>query len=268
MFGSLVSRDGVTGRLVRRFRCTAGRLGATGFNLVFPGRCERCEVELDGIDDGVLLCDDCRLLLGPKAWPGCPRCGAADGTNADPDFGCDVCRGKRYWFDRVTPLGGYHQGLRDVVLQMKHAAHDSLSRAMGRLLALRRRGPLTDLRLDLIVPIPMYWSRRVTRGTNSPEILATAIGQSLGVRVDSRVLSRCRNTLLHNELSQQMRFRNVRGAFRLSPGRLEKGSRILLVDDVLTTGATCSEAASVLKKAGAEMVAVAVIARTEGRQAT
>ena len=65
-----------------------------------------------------------------------------------------------------------------------------------------------------------------------------------------------------------MRFRNVRGAFRVRPRRYDKGSRILLVDDVLTTGATCSEAASMLKKAGAKTVAVAVIARTEGQHAT
>ncbi len=243
-------------------------MAAAGLNLVFPARCEWCQVEMDAVEEGLPLCDDCRLLLGPKSWPGCPRCGAYGKADADPVLGCDVCRGKRHWFDGVTPLGGYHEKLRGVVLRMKHATRDSLSQAMGRLLVFRRHESLAGLRPDLIVPIPMYWSRRLWRGTNSAEIVAATLGRCLGVRVDGRVLSFCRKTLPQNELPPTMRFRNVRGAFRVRPRRYDKGSRILLVDDVLTTGATCSEAAAVLKKAGAKTVAVAVIARTEGQHAT
>ncbi|HUT13621.1 MAG TPA: phosphoribosyltransferase family protein [Thermoguttaceae bacterium] len=150
---------------------------------------------------------------------------------------------------------------------MKRPAHDSLSAAMGRLLAALREEQFAQLNLDLVVPVPMYWMRLARRGTNSPEILSQCLGQHLGVPV-RRVLSRRRNTLPQADLSPRDRFRNVRGAFCVRKGRRLGGRRILLVDDILTTGATCSEAARVLKEAGAELVAAAVIARAQGPNTT
>lgn len=151
---------------------------------------------------------------------------------------------------------------------MKRPSQESLSAAMGRLLALRRRSQLAGLRADLIVPVPMFWSRRLGRGTNSPDIMAGALGRCLGMPLGRRVLSRRRNTLPQASLSPKERFQNVRGAFRARAGYRLDGLRVLLVDDILTTGATCSEAAKMLKQAGATMVAAAVIARAQGTDVT
>ncbi len=144
---------------------------------------------------------------------------------------------------------------------MKHPRNDSLALAMGRLLHQTRMDELTGLQADLIIPIPMYWFRRLRRGTNSAEVLARCLGQKLGIPVHSRLLVRCRNTLPQSGLPPSRRFRNVRGGFRVRRTHRLKHARVLLVDDVLTTGATASEVARVLKKAGASMVAVAVVAR-------
>ena len=233
-------------------------------NLLFPPRCANCDADLPDGDGDVRLCADCRLLLAPEVWPCCSACGAA-GRLAES---CPWCRKMRLRFDAVVPLGGYHQGLRDVVLRMKRPAHRTLSAAMGRLLAERRGKLLADFRPDVIVPIPMFWARRLVRGANNPEILAARLGRHLRVPVRLRLLVRRRNTSPQMNLSPSARFKNVRGAFAVSSKSGLQDARVLLVDDTLTTGATCSEAAKMLKRAGAAAVACAVIARAQGAVAT
>jgi ComF family protein len=144
---------------------------------------------------------------------------------------------------------------------MKKPKHDMLSAAFGRLLAERRRELLLEIRPDIIVPIPMHWIRRLGRGKNNPEMIASCLAKPLRIPVRRGILVQCRNTPPQTGLPLSKRFQNVRGAFRVRRPNAVKGARVLLVDDVLTTGATCSEAAKMLKKAGAALVAVAVIAR-------
>ncbi len=266
MLDSLIENNGPTARLVYHLR---RRVAAAGVDLLYPPRCACCDSELMGNHDELLLCTDCCRSLGPETRPCCPFCGAAGAVDGVPPERCWLCRKTRLKFDKVVPLGDYHVAeLHDVVLRMKRPVHESLSAAMGRLLARRRRQQLAELRPDLIVPVPMYWTRRLDRGTNSPEILARELGRTLGIAVRRRVLWRCRNTLPQAGLPPGQRFQNVRGAFRVRSGRRLRGARVLLVDDILTTGATCSEAAKVLKKAGAAMVAVAVVARAQGPNTT
>ncbi len=255
------------GSTVRPLRQMAGRLAYGGMNLLFPPRCARCEDELSdelsGDGGGLMLCERCRGELGPSRGICCPTCGAAGQPND-----CVHCRRFPPKFDAGVSLGIYRDGLRDVVLRMKRPAEQSLAAAMGKLLVQRRHAELVQLEADRIVPIPMYWVRRIRRGTNSPEIVAGAIGRHLGLPVGRRMLVRRRNTKPQADLRPQERFQNVRGAFQVRrPSRLG-GARILLVDDILTTGATCSEAARMLKRAGASSVAAVVIARAEGPAAT
>ena len=167
-------------------------------------------------------------------------------------------------FDAVVALGAYRNELRHAVLRMKQPEGDPLSGAVAGLLWVRRSAELTRLAADLIVPIPMHWARRFQRGTNSPERVAAVLGRRLKRPVAYRLLRWRRKTKLQSELSPKERFRNVRDAFRTARGRRVEGARILLIDDVLTTGATCSEAARTLKLAGASMVGAAVVARAEG----
>ena len=110
----------------------------------------------------------------------------------------------------------------------------------------------------------MYWTRRLFRGTNSPEILARHLARHLGIPLAGGMLIRCRNTLPQAHLPPGKRFQNVLGAFRLGAPYDLRGAKVVLVDDILTTGATCSEAAKVFKRAGAAMVVAAVVARAEG----
>ena len=247
-----------------RLRRWLARWCRTAVNLIFPPRCAYCDLDLGEPHDALLLCQACREKLGPEQWPCCRRCGAAIPADCPPPERCGLCRSARLHFDTVVPLAEYQEDLRSAILRMKRPPGESLSKAMGQLLARRRGQRLAELEPDVIAPIPMHWARRLKRGTNSPEILAGCLAQRLGVPLEAHLLVRRRNTKPQPGLRPPQRFANLKGAFRTSKGYDFRGVRVLLVDDVLTTGATCSEAAHVLKQAGAAWVAAAVLARAEG----
>jgi ComF family protein len=176
-----------------------------------------------------------------------------------------MCLHTPFHFETVVSLGGYRGELRRAILAMKRPSNEPLAVALGQLLLARREHELKACNLDLVLPIPMYWRRRLVRKTNGPDRLAAELGRGLGLPVLARVLRRCRNTLPQKNLVPRERFRNVRGAFRLAGRRSGlTGRRVALVDDVMTTGATADEAARLLKRAGAATVVVVVLARAEG----
>ena len=235
-----------------------------GGNLVVPPRCAHCDTGLPDARNGLMLCGDCQSELGPEDWVSCKGCGTAALTGEPPPDSCGRCRSADLKFDGVIPLGSYQDGLRKAVLRMKRASERPLSVAMGRLFCIRHGDRIVELQPDAILPIPMYWGREVLRGINNPSVLACTISQQLGLPLADRLVKRWRNTLPQANLRPRQRFRNVRGAFVLEAGYDLDGHRLLLVDDILTTGATCSEVAGLLKRAGATTVGAAVMARAEG----
>jgi len=252
--------------MARRWQQRVARWGATATRLLFPPRCVSCDADLLEAEDGLLLCDGCQKELAPREWFGCPRCGAACPPSlASPD--CHRCRGLRLHFDAVVPLGSYHGLLRDSVLKMKRAWGEPLSMTIAHYLVRRRAVQIACLQPSVVVPIPMHWRRRWAQHTNSPDLLAERLARFLQVPLLDRALRRRRNTVPQKGLPRRDRFKNVRDAFGMAPECDLRGARVLLVDDVLTTGATCSEAAGLLKdRGGAEAVVVAVVARAEGDQ--
>jgi ComF family protein len=233
--------------------------------LVFPPRCAYCDRDLpeDWPDDA--FCGPCLRRLAPTGWNPCPRCGANAPPDASATVSCPQCRGMKPRFNAAVALGGYHGGLRRAILRMKRPANEPLTLAVGRLLAQRRREQLTAFAADLIVPVPMFWRRRLRRGVNCPDVLAECLGAALDLPVSRGALVRWRSTLPQHGLTPAGRRRNVRRAFRVRHKQSITGARVLLVDDVLTTGATCDEAARTLRRAGAALVAVAVVARAGDR---
>ena len=123
-----------------------------------------------------------------------------------------------------------------------------------------------DAGFDLIVPMPLHWFKQWQRGFNQAELLASEIGRKWNTPV-KRIVRRQRVTAPQAGLTNAKRRLNVRGAFRIARGRRLDGLRILLVDDVVTTGATASACARVLKRAGAAHVSLLALARTDRRTA-
>lgn len=249
-----------------RWRTLVTRVATAGCDLLFPPQCAQCGQEIEHGGATPPFCDTCTTKLGPPVWRGCRCCGSAVPEGEEKPNDCAQCRGAKLRFDAVVPLGLYRDELREAVLKMKRPSHDALALAIAKLLIERRRDELSDLNADLIVPIPMFWRRRFRRGQNSPQIVARSLSRALDVPLGRRTLARSRNTTPQAGLTPTRRFANVAGAFRVRHPSAIRDARILLVDDILTTGATCSEAAKMLKQAGAAWVGVAIIARAEGKR--
>jgi len=132
--------------------------------------------------------------------------------------------------------------------------------ALGRLLAHVRKKEIDLFQPDLIIATPMHWLRRLTRGVNGPDAVANSVAKYLGLPKANRAIIRFRPTAQQVNLSQTQRLKNITSAFRLRKKNIA-GKRILLIDDVMTTGATCNEVAKVLRFHGASDVAVGVVAR-------
>jgi ComF family protein len=147
---------------------------------------------------------------------------------------------------------------------MKWPGAEPIMEAMGELLCDRRGEQIRALASSLVVPIPMHWRRRWVRKTNGPDILGGKVARLLRIPCRTRLLKLNRNIKPQKGLRLRDRRKNLAGAFRVRRGYDIRDARVLLIDDVLTTGATCDAAAKTLKEAGAASVVVAVLARTVG----
>lgn len=234
------------------------RNGAT--QLLYPGSCWMCGQMLEA---GVIgFCPICRQALTSDPHPTCPRCSSSVGPHVAVTGGCQRCRGTSYSFDESLRLGPYEGLLRDAILRMKDWQGEGLAEMLGALWAehvapaLRAKGP------DVVVPVPLHWTRRWSRGFNQSHVLAQALAAALGVPCQARLLRRIRRTGSQTSLAGDERRKNPRGAFRAhrSQSLSLSGKTVLLVDDVLTTGTTASEAARALRSGRPAKIIVAVLA--------
>lgn len=239
----------------QRWRDEAVRWAGHGADLLFPPRCLWCRSEDAPLCGG--LCAPCvRSLVEDR--PRCPRCGVPAETA--PPGGCGRCRDGRPAWDGILLLGGYADDLREAILRIKRPGAEHLARAIAGLLADRRRPALDAIGVEAVVPVPMHWWRRACRGTSNADEVARAIAGRIGAPVVP-ALVRARATRRQNELPPEDRGDNVAGAFRAR--RAVAGRRVLLVDDVVTTGTTLAACCLALREAGAAAVHVAALARAD-----
>ena len=180
------------------------------------------------------------------------------------DGKCAGCRDQKYGFSAVRSLGLYESDVREAVLKVKHHEWEHLAMALGqRLGAIIAEVPFPKPP-ELVVPIPMHWLRRLFRGTSAAETLARSLATAICLPFAGDLL-RCRRMMKkQSTLIGAERQLNVKGAFAASRSYNISGARILLVDDVITTGATCDSAARVLLAAGAAAVYAVSVARGTG----
>lgn len=230
-------------------------------DVLFPNVCSYCDVDLD-VEVTRRICDACLPRLSESPTHRCPKC-AARCAETFQSGECPWCRGRDFRFDGAYALGHYAENVRDAILRLKHPRQDALATAMARLLIERYAEQWEATEFDLVVPIPMHWFRRAIQGHNGPDLTATLVAKRLGIVDYPRLLVRRRRTRPQAGLTPPQRRDNVHNAFALRNGYRVEGAKVLLIDDILTTGATCSEAARTLKRAGATTVAVAVLGRAQ-----
>jgi ComF family protein len=241
----------------------AGRgLGEGLVQLVYPAHCLTCGRPLAA--EGDPFCGPCRGELFADPVPCCPRCAATVGPFGVVDGRCGRCRAEDFGFAAALRLGPYDGLLRRVILRLKDRRGEGLAELVGEKWAGHAADRFASLGADVVVPVPLHFWRRLRRGYNQSAALAGAISGRLGLPCPRGWLRRVRNTPRQSAQTAAGRRENVRGAFAVRPGAPVRGRVVLLVDDVMTTGATAGEAARVLRAAGAARVVVAVLARAEG----
>jgi ComF family protein len=246
----------------------AARDMASGLlHLIFPTPCETCRRPLD-LGRRSALCGRCWDALERMPEKGCHRCGwpfpdEATAQGAERPL-CARCRETRDDFELArAPLLYREDGIaRQAILLCKHGGRLGLLRHLARLLAAEAPAYLAVRDWSALVPVPLYWTRRWRRGFNQAEVLARSVGRHHGLPVLTRALVRVRATP-PQQGNAEARRQNVCDAFRTRRGALIEGRRLLLVDDVFTTGATANACAHALLESGAAAVGVLTLARVE-----
>jgi ComF family protein len=232
------------------------RLGRAVVDGVLPPRCLACGTIVDEPD---ALCSSCWAGMRFFAPPWCAVCGLPFPHPMGEEAVCADCARQKPSWDRARAVMRYDKHSRHLVLALKHGDRTHVARALGRWMG--RAGAELLEGADMIMPVPLHWTRLFTRRYNQAGLLAHAVRAAGGPPVMADWLVRRRRTSSQGRLGPVARVRNVRGAFAVRRGCDVKGKRIVLVDDVLTTGATVEECARVLRRGGAAFIGVLTLSR-------
>ncbi len=223
---------------------------------LLPERCLRCGAL---VGKGGALCAACWDSVGFISPPLCDRCGSPFDIGAGEGLLCAACIARPPEYDRARAVFRYDDASRRLVLRFKHADRTGAARHFARWMVRAGADLLADA--DVIAPVPLHWWRLWRRRYNQAAMLGMAVAQTSGRPCVPDALIRVRATPSQGTMGRGQRRRNVRGAFRLARPAAVEGCRILLIDDVLTSGATAEECVRVLRKGGAAAVDVLALAR-------
>jgi competence protein ComFC len=273
--------------MVWAFRETTARcqsflaeLGDSALELVLPFCCRAC---FEPLQSNVDFCEDCeRTFRDAEAimLDACQRCARPKsrlvvvGKGPDADriptplnaLPCHHCQKESYEFDEVVVLWPYQDRLCEIVVASKYSSRVALADAIGKRLGMKVVGAMGECRPDFVVNVPSHLTRQAVRGGTSTQAIAMGVARILDVRY-REILKMTRRVEKQAWLDDHQRVENVRDAFAVKRRFAFRGlpdltdRHILLVDDVLTTGATASEVSRILRAGGARRVTLAVVAR-------
>jgi len=225
-------------------------------DVLFPPRCLKCG---GSVARSGALCSACWSGITFIAPPFCATCGLPFDYDAGPDALCGPCSAEAPPFDRARAVFVYDDDSRDLVLTFKHADRTQAAPAFAEWLA--RAGDDLLAEAELIAPVPLHRRRLFARRYNQSGLLARNLARQAPGRFAPDLLVRRRATPYQRRMNAAARRRNVRGAFTVRLPAAVEGRRVLLIDDVYTTGATVAECTRTLTRAGAKAVDVLTLAR-------
>jgi ComF family protein len=234
------------------------RLARLVIDALLPPLCLSCGAE---VAEPGSLCPSCWSAMAFLGDPCCACCGLPFEFDLGEDAVCGECARQRPRYSRARAVFRYDESSRGLILRFKHGDRLEGAGAFARWMA-RSGGPILA-QADLLVPVPLHRWRLLSRRYNQAALLANAIGRLSGVAVEPGMLIRARRTPPQGHLGHDARARNVAGAFKVEERYRAglSGRRVVLVDDVMTSGATVNECARVLLNAGAAEVGVLTLGR-------
>ncbi|MGE5612290.1 MAG: ComF family protein [Bacillota bacterium] len=243
-----------------------GRLAGRVLDVLYPGVCAVCRRFCDGAGP---LCDACQDRMRQIiSEPACERCAKPIVQQGAP---CPWCLGRgMYPFERIERLAKYQEPLSSLIQQMKYEGKWPLGEVLAEWLLKRERVRAVLEGADCVLAVPLHWRRQFVRGYNQAEVVARYLANERKIKRVGGV-KRVRDTETQTQLhSRQARYANVRGAFSLIDGRAVQGKRVVVVDDVMTSGATLQAVGRALLKAkpAAIYAIVLAVADPKGRDFT
>lgn len=221
-------------------------------DLIYPPHCLICRAAGE-----TYLCASCIEKIDLIKPPFCRKCGGPCES-----FHCEDCREREYHFECARSAAIYEGVLREAIHALKYRNYIAVAEPLAEIMAESFRDTGLAGRADIVIPIPIHASRMIHRGFNQSEELARGFAKRLHLPMEPRVLRKSKKTKRQVELPLDLRVSNVQGAFTAANPERIRGKRILLIDDVFTTGSTLDEAAKVLLNSGASTISAYTLAKS------
>ncbi|WP_058485998.1 ComF family protein [Defluviitalea phaphyphila] len=221
-------------------------------NIIYPPKCIFCNTIIP-IQKEKGICDDCKKSLPFIKEKVCQKCGKPI-DNIEERNTCFDCIKYPPIYDKGWALLVYEGIVRDMIYRFKYGGHKEYAVYLGVLMANKIKNENIKEKFDLIIPIPMHLKKKRIRGYNQSEELAKIISKQLKIPIDITILTRIKETKPQSGLSITQRKNNLKKAFKIKQNTDLKGKKILLIDDIYTTGSTINTCANILKKKGVKKV--------------
>ncbi|MBQ9062330.1 MAG: ComF family protein [Eubacterium sp.] len=221
--------------------------------ILYPGRCVLCDSILEKSAD--MVCRDCRPLVQFIGEPRCCRCGRP--LETDTEAYCENCKIHPRLFEKGFAPFVYDGAVKEALMRLKYGHRAENARFFGKAMYVCGKQFLAETAPQAVVPVPIHRERKMRRGYNQAELLAESLADLTGIPVIKDRILRVRGTAPQKELGVRQRRKNLAGAFRIA-GTAGRDrifpARVLIVDDIYTTGSTIDTIAALLLRAGAETV--------------
>jgi len=223
-----------------------------GIEIIYPATCPICSQVLDKkINKKVYICEKCREQLSYIESPRCLKCGKPV-DNAETEF-CYDCSRVNHIYSQGVGVWAYTDEIKNSIYQFKYHNKREYGTFYGFELKDRYESIIRSWDADVLIPVPLHKSKLRKRGYNQADIIAKSIGKLLDIPVDNQLLFRKKKTLAQKELNDKERMKNLENAFNIGE-KVVKYNKVIIVDDIYTTGTTIDACAKILMDAGADKV--------------
>lgn len=221
--------------------------------ILYPKRCPVCEKIIPDTPEHVnrQICIQCNAKLCYIKPPKCMRCGKQ--LYSENEEYCTDCKKKCHEFTQGIGVFSYDKNIKKTMYRFKYSNKREYAEFFGSVLAGRYGHLIRRWQVEAVIPVPLYRTKYLKRGYNQAELIAKELSEQIKIPVDTKILVRSRKTRAMKELNDEERLKNLQNAFKLTEN-IVKYKKVLLVDDIYTTGATMDACARVLKNGGIKEV--------------